>query len=267
MQPTIYELLDYFLIYAFLGWCLEVVYATVVKGVFVNRGFLNGPICPIYGLGAIIVIMALSPLKNNVFILFIGSVILTSMLEYDTGYILEKVFHEKWWDYSEAPFNLHGYVCLKFSLLWGVACVFVIDIIHPMISGVVNLVPNIAEIIFLCVSFTAFAVDIGLTVATILRLKKHIAKIEELEKGLRMLSDGIGERISGSVLTAMKKTPDIEENIEELQARYKRLIEQTKESRLLKAFPNLAKFKKTEPLDRIKGMLIALKEKYEKIVK
>ena len=118
MPQNFYEVLWIFIIYAFIGWCAEVSYAAVNRGIFVNRGFLNGPYCPIYGCGVVIVVTVLMPLKDNLFLLFVGSVVLTSVLEYITGFLLEKVFHNKWWDYSNLPFNLHGYICLKFSIYW-----------------------------------------------------------------------------------------------------------------------------------------------------
>ena len=134
MPQNFYELVWIFIIYAFIGWCTEVSYAALDRGIFVNRGFLNGPYCPIYGCGVVIVVAALTPLKDNLLILFAGSFLLTSILEYITGFILEKVFHNKWWDYSNKPFNLHGYVCLKFSIYWGLACTFIMDVIHPICS-------------------------------------------------------------------------------------------------------------------------------------
>ena len=132
MPQNFYELVWIFIIYAFIGWCTEVSYAALDTGKFVNRGFLNGPYCPIYGCGVVIVVAILTPLKENLLILFAGSFLLTSVLEYITGYILEKVFHNKWWDYSDKPFNIKGYVCLKFSIYWGLACTFIMDIIHPI---------------------------------------------------------------------------------------------------------------------------------------
>ena len=92
MPQNCYELVWIFIIYAFIGWCTEVSYAALDRGIFVNRGFLNGPYCPIYGCGVVIVVAVLTPLKDNLLILFIGSFLLTSILEYITGYLLEKVF-------------------------------------------------------------------------------------------------------------------------------------------------------------------------------
>ena len=111
-----YETLFLFFIYAFLGWCLEVAYHALVTGQFINRGFLNGPWCPVYGFGALAVLACLLPLRENQFLLFLGSVAVTSAIEWLTGFALEKLFHQHWWDYSDQPFNLNGYICLRFSL-------------------------------------------------------------------------------------------------------------------------------------------------------
>ena len=100
---------------------------------FVNRGFLNGPICPIYGVGVTLVIACLEAFQSNLLLLYISSVILVTVLEGVTGWAMDKLFHNKWWDYSKLPFNIGGYVCLLFSLIWGVACVFIVYFVHPLI--------------------------------------------------------------------------------------------------------------------------------------
>ena len=116
---SVYQLLWYFFIYAVLGWCVEVIFCTATTGQWVNRGFLNGPLCPIYGFGMVIVLLCLTPLQGSLPLLFLGSFLLTSALELVTGFVLKKAFHTTWWDYSDQPFNLGGYVCLGFSLAWG----------------------------------------------------------------------------------------------------------------------------------------------------
>lgn len=141
---TIQDLILSFAFFAFLGWTLETLYATQKQQEFVNRGFLHGPFCPIYGFGGLLVEQAFLNLEkwtaNSVQTTLGGillSIILVTMLEYATGSVLEKIFDKKWWDYSEEPFNLHGYICLKFSVLWGfVAYVFmqVIDPIHHLLT-------------------------------------------------------------------------------------------------------------------------------------
>ena len=183
MPQNCYELVWIFIIYAFIGWCTEVSYAALDRGIFVNRGFLNGPYCPIYGCGVVIVVAVLTPLKDNLLILFIGSFLLTSILEYITGYLLEKVFHNQWWDYSDKPFNIHGYVCLKFSIYWGLACTFIMDVLHPIIYKGITLMPHIVGMILICIIMTVFFVDCGITVATILKFNKRLKVMDRAMEG------------------------------------------------------------------------------------
>lgn len=258
---TFYELCFYFLIYAFLGWCTEVAYAALVSGKFVNRGFLAGPVCPIYGFGMVLVITALNSVKGNIVLLFFGGMLLASALEFVTGYVLEKVFDEKWWDYSDVPFNLCGYICLEFSVLWGLAGVFVMKLIQPLIEAFVGIIPRPAGIAVLCVAAVYFAADSALTVASILKIKRQTKGIDELEKRLKRLSDGIGTVISGGVLVAKKKTPDVEEAFEELQEKYKNILEHMHDRRLMRAFPNLSKLNKPDKMDGIRKMLAAVKDR------
>ena len=113
-----YNLLFYFAIYSFAGWCGEVVFATVRHGKFVNRGMLHGAYCPIYGFGLITVIVCLTPIKDSWLLLFAGSAVLTTVLEFITGCIVNLRFGLGVWDYSLVPFNLLGQVCLPFSIGW-----------------------------------------------------------------------------------------------------------------------------------------------------
>lgn len=212
MPQNFYELVWIFLIYAFLGWCTEVAYAALDTGKFVNRGFLNGPYCPIYGCGVVIVVAALTPLKDSLFLLFLGSFILTTALEYVTGFVLEKVFHNKWWDYSGKPFNIQGYICLKFSILWGLACTFVMDAVHPLIYKLITMIPHTPGIILLLILMLIFAVDCCVTVSTILKFNKRIKLMHEMAATLHKLSDEIGENIYENVTGAIEKSEAFQEN-------------------------------------------------------
>ena len=216
MPQNFYELVWIFIIYAFIGWCTEVSYAALDRGIFVNRGFLNGPYCPIYGCGVVIVVAVLTPLKDNLLILFAGSLLLTSILEYITGFILEKVFHNKWWDYSNKPFNLHGYVCLKFSIYWGLACTFIMDVIHPIIYKGITMIPHILGVVLLSIVMAVFAVDCGVTVTTILKFNKRLKVMDEMAAKIHKLSDEIGENIYENVTTAVERSEEFQETHEEL---------------------------------------------------
>ena len=217
---SLYTWLFYFFIYAFVGWCVEVSYAAFVHGKFVNRGFLSGPICPIYGFGVCFVVLCLSPLKRNPFLLYIGAVLLTSVLEFVTGWLLERFFNQKWWDYSNSKFNLKGYVCLGFSLLWGVGCIAVLYLAHPAVEALVGLIPVLFGRIILAIFLTVFIVDFIGTLAGVLRFKKTISLVHEFDDKLHDISDRIGENISDTVISAIESGKKGEAKLNELKEKY-----------------------------------------------
>ena len=222
----LYHILWIFFIYAFLGWCTEVSYAATKTGRFVNRGFLNGPWCPIYGFGVVIVLSFLEPLKNNLPLLFLGSVVLTSALEWVTGFLLEKLFAQRWWDYSNEPFNLGGYICLRFSLAWGFACVFVVKLLHPTVLLFIRLIPHPAGVVLLAVLGAVMVVDLAATVSTITKLNRRLALIDELAGRIRAASNDFGEDLAERVLDAADKGADWREDMEELSDRLARRREE-----------------------------------------
>lgn len=245
---SVYQLLFFFIIYAILGWCLEVVYEAVDQGKFINRGFLNGPYCPIYGFGVIIVVGFLNPIRENFIVLYIGSAILTSALEFVTGFVLEKIFHQKWWDYNEEHFNIMGYVCLKFSLLWGVACLIVVRMIHPLIERFVNWIPHTLGIILLIAVYIGFISDIVMTVLGIMHIKKRIRLLESISAEMRKISDHSGERLYGAVDEIRERSRELSEKnearrekMEELKSKYKTVFEKKGfvGKRIENAFPRL----------------------------
>lgn len=212
---TAFTLLAYFFIYAFFGWCLEVAYQAVEHGKFINRGFLNGPYCPIYGTGLIIVTGILEPIKENFLVLFLGSVLLTTALELATGFFLEKIFSMKWWDYSNENFNLKGYICLKFSLLWGIACLVAVRIIHPVISAFVSHFPPFIGKILLIALLIGFMGDLIFTVSAIMKIKHRIALLENISAEMRKISDRTGEKIFSAVEDLRDKSKEFEAKNEE----------------------------------------------------
>ncbi|MGN1030428.1 MAG: hypothetical protein ACI4PQ_02385 [Butyricicoccaceae bacterium] len=252
MITSFYDVYWVFLVYSFLGWCAEVIYAAVCSGQFVNRGFLNGPICPIYGIGVLLVIGALWPLRGNTPVLFVGSVLLTTVLEFLVGWVLEKLFHDKWWDYSDIPFNIKGYVCLKFSLMWGIACMIIVRIIHPSIMTLVHWLPHLIGVILGVIAGGVFLGDLIITVISVRRLSIRLRALEELDRALDNLSQTIGEELSDRVLTFQEKKDILGDRLEsgkeraeelhdELKARSQKLLEQHPyiQERIMKAYPQL----------------------------
>jgi uncharacterized membrane protein len=141
-----------FSIYSFAGWAMESAYASAREGKFISRGFLTGPVCPIYGFGAILILLSSKwvsgVLVNSYAVLafnILSAVILTTVLEYITGSLLERIFDCKWWDYSNDALNLHGYICLKYSLFWGILAFFMLQAVHPVISEAGFSIPESAK--------------------------------------------------------------------------------------------------------------------------
>ena len=137
-----------FIIYSFLGWLVEVINCSIVEKKLVNRGFLISPICPIYGCGAILITLILSNYKDDWFVVFCMAVILCGLLEYFTSWLMEKIFHARWWDYSKNKFNINGRICLETMVPFGILGLVIIYILNPFFYNILHLIPtNIAEII------------------------------------------------------------------------------------------------------------------------
>lgn len=166
------KLIYFFTIYSFLGWFLETVYVSLLEKKFVGRGFLYGPFCPIYGFGSLALILFVFTYENNLLLLFITSVIVTSILEYITSFFLEKLFHTTWWNYSKEPFNINGRVCLKNSLYWGILSVFILTQIHPIINQITIFFQNIFGHIGPIIIALYFLTDLIFTLRSLFNLKK-----------------------------------------------------------------------------------------------
>ena len=202
---SLYQTLAYFLIYSCLGWCLEVVYAAVTTGKLVNRGFLNGPVCPIYGFGMVIVLYALTPLVDNTLLLYLGGVILPSVLELVGGWALYKLYRTRWWDYSDYPFNIGGYICLEFCLLWGVGTLVVMRIVHPIIAGLVAMIPTLVGVILMCILYAVYATDVVATAIAASTLADTLDTMEKLGDSIHAVSDAMTELLGTTAMTADQK--------------------------------------------------------------
>ena len=221
---SFYETAWVIFIYSFLGWCAEVVFAACRRGIFVNRGFLNGPVCPIYGFGVALVLGLLEPVKSSFLLLFFGSMLLTTALEFIIGFIMESFFHDKWWDYSNNPFNLKGYVCLEFSIIWGLACVLVVDVIHPLIQKLIDAIPVNVGWWLIWILAAIMAADALITLIELLKLPKRFKAVEELEKMMTAVSDTVGEKVLYEGYDRMK------EQREAFEERHPELTEKGREA-------------------------------------
>lgn len=211
---TVYFVILSFFVYGFLGWCTEVGFAACKEKRFVNRGFLNGPICPIYGVGVTMVIQMLTPVKEHVLFLYVASVVLVTVLEGLTGYILDKIFHNKWWDYSNMPLNIGGYVCLLFSLVWGVACVAIVKLIHPLIFRGLVILPRTLGICLIGIFGIVMFVDLYVTASGIIRMNRRLEYMERIAAELHEISDQLGEEIYKGVILALEKQEESRQKLD-----------------------------------------------------
>lgn len=241
MTDFIYKLIWLFFIYSFIGWAGEVAAAAVRKHRFVNRGFVNGPLCPVYGAGAVAVAVFLPELHDRLFFLFIGGMIVTSFVEYLTGRTMEKIFHRKWWDYSKDRFNLDGYVSLKSSLAWGVGAVLMIRIFNPLFVRVISLIPGLVGHIILGIGMGLLMVDFigsGLAVLGLRKKGSRIGQItDELRKTSVILENRMTRRIQGRMVNAFP-------NLEEVREKAGAVLGRTEESRQAKPFAEGCSFYK-----------------------
>lgn len=244
---NLYYFVLYFFIYGFFGWCTEVAYASVKQKKFINRGFLNGPICPIYGVGVGLVVQLLMPVKDNLIVLYVMAALLVTVIEGLTGFFMDKIFHHKWWDYSRQPLNIGGYVCLIFSMIWGVACVLIVRVIHPIVQLALSWLPLAVGILLIIVLGIVLAADMYVTASGILKLNKHLEAMDKIALELKELSDKVGANIFENVMETMDKQ-------EELKHKYQEMTHQTAKvtERLMKAFPKMESRKHKDILEQIK---------------
>ena len=195
-----------FFIYGFVGWIVEVIYYGITEGKFINRGFLNGPLCPVYGIGFYGVIWFFLPFLHNFPVLFFGSAFICTVVELIAGVVLYWIFHLRWWDYSDYRMNFHGFICVRFSIYWGIACSLGMFILHPAVMKLISLMNwNLRKGIFFALS-SILIIDIIVSVFTIIGFNKKLAFISSISGGIRKSSDFVGSRIYGTVDTIVTKT-------------------------------------------------------------
>ena len=279
----------WFFLYGCIGWCVEVVYAAVKEHKLVNRGFLCGPICPIYGIGMVGLVYSvqLIPLPDSgsmsaVSIFFIGMV-LTTAIELVGGWVLYKLYHIRWWDYSKMKYNLGGYICPQFSLLWGLGSVLMIKVVHPLLARGSNPMPFRVMLILDIVLLIIFVVDVIVSTAAAIGLNKYLSEIDELRARLRVTSDklttvlGTGAMTADTVLDEQKLQLALaklegRENAAELRAEATARVAELREKlaavdrhplstrRLLRAFPDMKSLNYAETLAATRTAVIRLRE-------
>lgn len=205
MNISLYQLLWIYFIYSFAGWCIEVSAAVISKRKFINRGFVSEPICPIYGTGAVLFAVFLPELKSSPFFLFLGGMILASVLEFSTGKILEKIFKKKWWDYSHHRFSLDGYICLRYSLLWGLFALLLLYVTNPALLTLVSLIPSTLGHIFIFILCGILVLDFSGTWIALAGMQKKAKQLSSFRDGMAHASRLLENEITLRLQRRMQK--------------------------------------------------------------
>ena len=251
---TVLDYIFYFFFYSFIGWFFESCYCSIRPKKWVNRGFLRGPICPIYGTGALVIMIALVPLREltenlyvNELIIFVVGMVLCDIVEFMTSYIMEKLFNARWWDYSNKKFNLQGRICLTHTLYWGTASCLFVFILEPLIDlYVVGQVSEVSRNILTYIFLTVFAFDLLDTVIHALGLRNILSNFKKISEEISDFAVYVYSTIGGkSENDSENLKKELDAKFDELNTNYQKFKNDIKEKktksqqRLLRAFPFL----------------------------
>lgn len=179
-----------FMIYSFIGWILEIIYTYVKEKKIINRGFLIGPYCPIYGTGCILIILLLKRYLSDPIVLFVMAIVICSLLEYITSYVMERIFKARWWDYSDNKFNINGRICLETLIPFGILGCIIMYVINPIISNLLLIIPPKVLVVLSVFIVILFILDniISYTIITKLHISTKdiiMDNTEEITKKVR----------------------------------------------------------------------------------
>lgn len=210
MDHTWMQITWFFFIYSFIGWLVDVSIAAIYNRKFVNRGFNNIPLCPLYGFMSVINTIFLTELSHRLFFLFLSGALLATLLEYITGHLMEKIFHKKLWDYSHLKWNLGGYISARNSMIWGILTIIMIRLTNPLISALVGFIPRIIAIIILCTLSGLLILDFLTTNVAVMGMIKQAKRLtqltEEIQKSSKLLENALTSKIQSRM---MKSFPSI----------------------------------------------------------
>lgn len=256
-----------FAIYSFLGWCSEVVYCYIIGRKLTNRGFLYGPVCPVYGFGALLVIALLRNWGGDFALIFFMGMLITSALEYLTSWLLEVFFQTKWWDYSRYRFNIHGRVCLRNSILFGLLCVLLMNVLNPLLEYLIIQIPQITLKLSSIIILSLFVVDSAFTLNSMFNLNERLKKLHELTEDLKNNSEIIEWFNEHELFKSFERLKVLaDENKNELigMLRDRLVILNSRKgsgNRLIKAFPSMKSKKYDIQLTHLKDMLADIRNK------
>ncbi len=224
-QYSLMQWLTFFYIYCFVGWIWETSYVSLKEKRFVNRGFLRGPMIPIYGCGVVVMVAATAPFRGNMPAEFFSGMVFATILEYFTGAVMEAIFKVRYWDYSTRRFNLHGHICLAASLTWGVFAILASEFLHPAVEKLVFSLPGglvrvMTNLVTLC-----FIVDFSLSLKAALDLRDVLVRMENAKAEVARMQ----KRMDVIIALTNDDMRKMREELEKRQEAFADSIEQTRD--------------------------------------
>ena len=226
------------MIYSIIGWVYESTICSIGQRKLINRGFLNGPYCPIYGTGAVLVLLVLGRIQNPVLLFFAGAV-LTCSLEYLTSWLMEKLFHARWWDYSHYRFNIQGRICLLGAIVFGFGGVLIIDVVQPQVERLTAMIPLLAVHMICAVAAIVVIIDTIVTVVGIVGLSERLAKFSEV---VQERAEKAGDSWQWGKEEFREKMHDLSESSQERVANMRQLVSSAlnwQQRRMIRSFPRM----------------------------
>lgn len=281
LEYSVLDYIFYFFFFSFIGWFFESCYCSLRPKKWINRGFMRGPICPIYGTGGLVMLIALVPLRDlteNLYInelaIFVAGAILCDVVEFMTSYIMEKLFNARWWDYSNKKFNIQGRICLTHTLYWGTCSCLFVFILEPVMNlYLVGQVSESSRNILTYIFLTVFAFDLLDTVIHALGIRNISSTFMKLSEEISEFAIQVYTTVGGkseNETEVLKK--ELNDKFNDLNIRYENFKNDFKnlkgksKKRLFKAFPFLKDgMAKQDKL--IEDLLLDLKEKITNYIK
>lgn len=275
--------LFFFYFYCFFGWCFESTYVSIKSKRFVNRGFMRGPFLPLYGSGAIMMLLVSKPFQEHIVLVYIAGCIGATVLEYVTGVVMEALFKVRYWDYSNQPFNFQGHICLGSSLAWGLLTVAMTELIHKPVERLVLSIPSgiltpvtLVLTALICADFAlAFKAAMDLR-DVLIKMEKAKEELMHIQKRLDVIIALTNEDISNKKDAFAENLSQYKEEITESISQYKENFTETIETRVedlkenienkLENLKNQSQLKPGDYLESVKEELLELRIKYRRNV-
>lgn len=241
----------WFLFYSFVGWMYESILVSCQQHRLVNRGFLNGPLCPIYGTGAILGVAILGNVRNPI-IIFLISMVGATILEYTTSWVMERLFHARWWDYSNFRFNLQGRVCLLGALIFGLGGVGVVLGSQPYVERVTDMIPLPMLHTLVTVLALITIIDLAVTVTGMLEFEQVLDSVAQVVQDVAARAGGTWQRGSSAVSDRMRELS--QDTVERLRWAVNGVIN-AQQKRMLKSFPKFQVPDRQDIIDSLRELM------------